>query len=396
MTIALLLAFFLGSPVQAQPPSPGLDGAVVDEYGHPVPETEIRMESQDEAKTVHRTRADAGGRFRLTLAPGTYELLATRSGFAPALEGVAVRGFKKRDEVRLTLRRGRSLTGLVTDEQGRPVDGAEVELTRTRGGQGLYGLPEEGAGFYRACTGPDGRFEVRGLPTDWFAIRIEHPDFAPLIKTGLGVPDGLGPQETGTLVLQAGRRLEGIVVDPQGQPLPQTKLWLREPRAPREMEDLFPQRRPLQVTGTDGRFFIPHLQERKGQTLYACRKGLVAYELKLGEIPAEPLRIVLGVSPRLSGRVMDEAGAPIPGALIEARLTSIHPSGVVLDIDHPCPETGASPNARTDREGRFILEPMLPGTFDLQASADGFATGLLRKGAEIRQGEAAEDLEIVL
>jgi Carboxypeptidase regulatory-like domain len=273
----------------------------------------------------------------------------------------------------LVTEKDRSITGTITDLAGRPVRGAKVELTRTPGG--LPSCPcfrDEKQEIYHASTSPTGRFEVRGLPASWFDLRIDHPDFAPLTWRGIATPDAAGPVNLGRLVLDAGRKLEGIVVDGEGRPLANTAIWIRSAEPlwgkPLQAEDsAFIRRGPRQVTGADGKFSIPHLEKTK-VTLYACRRDS-RFMQPLDEPLPQPFRIVLPSFGRVPGRIVDPEGRPVSGARVSAGIVGVAPSDVIDSYD-PCPQTG--PSASTDAEGRFVLESIAQGVFGVWASAEGF------------------------
>ncbi|HEV2843716.1 MAG TPA: carboxypeptidase-like regulatory domain-containing protein, partial [Thermoanaerobaculia bacterium] len=196
----------------------------------------------------------------------------------------------------------------------------------------------------------------------------------------------------GTFELATGLTVEGVVVDSQGRPLPDTALWLRPWKGD---EKLFLRQGPRHVTGPDGRFSIAHLETGKEWTLYACRKGHPEVVMKVSELAPEPLRIVLAPARRLTGKVIDPDGKPIPGANVTAGLAGEYP-GDLVDTGRPhCSGDHRFPQAYTDREGRFVLEPLRSGFYDLQAAAEGWLEtehGRL----EVRDGREPEEVEIVL
>ncbi|HEY2292255.1 MAG TPA: carboxypeptidase-like regulatory domain-containing protein, partial [Thermoanaerobaculia bacterium] len=289
----------------------------------------------------------------------------------------------------------RSITGTVTDPAGRPLPGAEIELTRALGGfpaccGSLHDQEHQEA--HHARTGPTGRFEVRGLPASWFDPRIDHPDFAPLTRNGINVPDAAGAVDVGRLTLDAGRKVDGIVVDGEGRPRAGTAIWIRSTERGSEGYP-FIRRGPRQVTGADGRFSI-HVEPKGLFELYACGRDRSRLIQTLDETP-NPLWIVLPASGHVPGRVVDPEGRPVPGARVSAAMEAVGPPSDVIDLYNPCPQTNSNALATTDAKGRFVLEPIAQGVFWVWVSADNFAP-YLQKGAQLGGTGGLRNLDVVL
>src|SRR5262249_47260874 len=121
----------------------------------------------------------------------------------------------------VVLSRGLTLRGLVKDENAAPVAGAELELLRAmnfQGGRRGSGVMMSFIGpgnIHRRTTGPDGRFEFKGLTAGDYTLQVK--------KTGLGgegvdrVKVAEGPEgEPLQVVLRAGAVISGYVRDKSG------------------------------------------------------------------------------------------------------------------------------------------------------------------------------------
>jgi hypothetical protein len=76
--VVLLLALLVARPVAAQG-NAILRGVVVDESnGSPIKGATVQV-----GESGPSTKTDAGGLFKLTVKPGTYELRASQTGFSP-------------------------------------------------------------------------------------------------------------------------------------------------------------------------------------------------------------------------------------------------------------------------------------------------------------------------
>jgi len=74
-------------------------------------------------------------------------------------------------------------------------------------------------------------------------------------------------------------------------------------------------------------------------------------------LPVEPVTLVLPRALRLAGRVLDEAGLPVPGAIVD-------------NWSSPFPYE--NPSGTTDAEGRFALAIEAAGSLQLGVEAEGF------------------------
>lgn len=143
---------------------------------------------------------------------------------------------------------GGTYWGIVVDTAGRPVEGARVLLVRYESGTGVT-FPRfrpDGSDFDPARvarigdyhvsgetrTGPDGRFDVTaGTPRDEVRMVVAWSDeHAPAYAFTSA------PEQEVRVVVSAGGRLEGTVVDPRGQPVAGAlvEIFLQQP-APRAL-----------------------------------------------------------------------------------------------------------------------------------------------------------------
>jgi protocatechuate 3,4-dioxygenase beta subunit len=169
-----------------------------------VPVLLVSFDQGGRRRTVARARTDHEGRYRLTgAAPGRYQvvpsapvfILPDATGFAPGRTLLLGAGDAVGD-VDFRLTRGGVITGRVTDADGQPVVGEQVQLTRAdktqaearasgvmsinrnstddRGVYRIYGLA---AGRYRVSVGHDTETGlVRMGPARRFYRRTFHPD----------------------------------------------------------------------------------------------------------------------------------------------------------------------------------------------------------------------------
>lgn len=386
-------------PVLALTPAPALRGTVVDGNGRPLAGAEVSLSRRDEADAwearhdAHRARSAAAGTFRVPglASGGSYDVLVTFPGHAPVLLPVTIPKTGSPLALDVVLSRGRTAYGAVQDGGGRPVEGARVELVRSRVGCTAAGTepPLAEDGLYRSTTSKDGRFDIPSLPPGWFDLRIEGDGFAPLERTGVEIPAGAGLLDLGRLFVERGIVLAGRVVDPEGQPLSGAEVWV-VPNAPRDWTAYY-REGPAAVSGPDGQFTLADLPREGRIGLDVCREGFLAESRTIRDLDMEPLRIVLDPAVRIAGRVADPTGAPVAGAQIRAWLSGESPDRPVSI--RPCRLLDAS--AETDAEGRFSLEALPPGWWTVRAEAPGWLSAETER-RQILAGAGLEGMEIVL
>ena len=282
------------------------------------------------------------------------------------------------------------VVGVVVDGKGRPVADAKIEMTRTPGGFPTVCGCSQDQEIYRARTGPDGRFAVRGLTVSWFELRIDHPAFAPLTRKGVVVPDAAGAVDLGRLTLDTGRKLDGIVVDGEGRPLANTALWIgvrnpgRATRFSSEARD-----RSREPTGSS-RFPSRRWGASKSMPAGATAPGSCGRSTGSAAFSDRPALLWTRSRPDSA----DAEGHPVPGARVSAGMY-VGPPSDVIDSYNPCPQTDSSPSSVADAEGRFVLEPIAQGVFGVWASADGFVPNE-QQGVELGGASGPRSLDIVL
>ncbi|HZH16239.1 MAG TPA: carboxypeptidase regulatory-like domain-containing protein [Archangium sp.] len=270
-----------------------------------------------------RATTDAQGNFRLEgLEAGAFVLWAER-GEDAGLRGEVAAGS---EHVEVRLGPGRTFSGGVYDEQGRPAAGALVTTLQRDAGR-----------FVETSTDEEGRFLLGPLPWGRYDVLVSK---AGLVPARL-MPDTLerGPVQ---VTLPAPRRISGQVTDERG-PVPGVTV---------EAEG--GTRVPPSVTDARGHFRLEGLCPGKYvlTASHAERFARQQVSLETG-LDKESAVLVLGDSVRLSGRVTGSSGQPLEGALV-----------IVFADAPPWRE-----ETRTDARGGFLFERLVAGKYTVMALA---------------------------
>jgi hypothetical protein len=220
------------------------------------------------------------------------------------------------------------VAGRIFDPEGRPVPGAWVEAARGE-----------------AESDDAGRFRMTGLvPGTTVSLAVQ----APGLRGGLAsvrVP----PEGKATRVeIHLGRAaaLDGRLTDAAGRPIASASVTLQEPPSPRTLTD------------DDGRFHLDGLAPGRREAV-ALRLGGRPLARAAVDLREGPNRLDLTAPPGLpiSGRVVDEQGAPVPAARLFLEGEDPEDRWLAVGAD----------------DGTFLLPGLREGDYRLSVLAAGFA-----------------------
>lgn len=339
-------------------------GTVVDaRTGTPVPSVEVVFRGDTGEQTV---QAGTDGRYSITLARGRYRAFVRDETVLsvgrpegprlPTLPSADVAGVPDEalmpivvavsdaDAVDLSVVRGGTITGQVTDTRGRPIPGAAV---RARGGAWRPAL-----GTDIAETDAAGRFELH-LPAGGYVLEATHEQFAGVAGSSVRINLPAGAKVASALALTAGCVIAGHVIDAKGRPSSDGAIEQRWGTTDLEFG-------PAGRVESDGTFRWVTTEEREvtlrawpwksppsQSRTFSCRDGArftdVVFTLQ-------------DRSPDIEGTLVDEHGAPVPFAFVD--LAPQSPGGI-------------GQQERTDAEGHWQVFNMPAGSYRISASAPG-------------------------
>jgi protocatechuate 3,4-dioxygenase beta subunit len=335
-------------------PEAWIQGMVIrDPNGQPIIGADVRI-SRTESGVIYgfdSATSDPAGRFYFRGIPEGDFWVGAVPSHGPGMDWVGwpvsirTQAGEVTTDVKLELSQGGVLEVKVVDSQGIPVEAAGVTVFK-RGGSGLAQSSSDTKGLCRIHL-PAGAYHVGDV-----AKRGFH-SYEPSIFFDIEQGQTIRREMT----LKKADRIEGIVVDEAGNPVPDVRLAL------------MPSQTEAVLSDRHGRFTMTWVkryddQNRPDDNTYE----LIAMDLKGGRAGAlkmqehmEGLRLELKPGVTITGTVVDSEGKPRERAMISSWLRG-DSWGMNL-----------SPNKRllTDRSGRFAIRCVLPDrtcTVNVQAN----------------------------
>lgn len=350
-----------------------ISGRVTDEAGKPLADARIRATGglgfeEEDVLFYAEAKSAADGSYSIPNAPvGSGGLSARAAGYSPSRQPAV----QRRTIVNLTLKKGGTIRGIVTDPAGKPADGATV-IT------GSLAAKTDSAGAYELAAVPPGAREVEAFWKEDLAARRDTVH----VKKGETVDAPLrlakAASVTGSVVDEKTRRpLAGVRVSASS-----ASFFRGDARSRRARTD------------GKGRFRIPGLGPRR-YTLNASKTDYLPVTMPgivAAVSPPESVAIALQRAAAVSGRVTDETGAPVPGARVRfARDSNVR----ALVRGGPAAFLGR-PGVTTGPDGAFRMRGLgAEKNLTLEAAKTGWVTAK-RHGLTLRAGEVMKDVTLVL
>jgi len=252
-----------------------------------------------------------------------------------------------------------SYAGLVLDAEGEPAADAQIRLI-DRGGAERALIPQETDTWQSA---EDGTFEFTA--PDGALLESRHPE----LGRGRGRVD-FGVQASKRLTIQLttdplpgqlSARIAGRV-EADGTPLPDVAVFANpRPDNPADpAEQLHPHRHA--ISDAEGRFVIEGLDVGP-HSLFARAPGYAAARDR-AEAPADDVVLVMGSEALVEGTVKDATtGAPLASSTV-----------VVERETGPLSRQRVATATTFGSDGRFVVRGLAAGSYEISATAHGYAT----------------------
>lgn len=337
---------------------------------------------------------DRQGRYAIDLVAGVYDLSAQAEGLASAtIEGIEVESATTRD---LELAPAAALLGSVRADDGTPVQGAVVTL----GADEIQSLSR------RAVSDAKGAFRLGPLIAGSYRVGVGAAGFLPFISE----PVEIRPPAEARLevALSRGALVRGKVIDATGRPVRSARIQVTVVGP-----DGLPRLHSQEVADSAARFLVAggELGVTRGHVPFpseATQAGRAfasgaAGEFRISGLPAgratvsaqhpdfaeaqaarvdlrldhqSDVTLVLRHGAEVAGRILDEAGYPLPGALVRARV-----------------EDRTARTALADEHGDYLLAGAV-GRVHLEADLDGYLPA--GQKIDLADGDRLDHVDLVL
>jgi|GEM_PF-6111359 len=362
------------STANAETAGPPATVRVVDTSGAPVAAAAVLVHANRGARgePIARVAADANGVAEIECVPRRFSLVAEAEGF------VCVRGLEgtleeqlATDDAELVLAPAASVSGVVVDHSGAPIEGATVEIRahdimdRTTSAPGVHRF---GLGGARTRSTSDGAFELGPVAAREHRVVAWASGYTR--ASVKAQPDG--PVR---IVLDAGLALTGTVFEADGTPAVGAVV----------------RGGPGQSVGratTDegGRYTLTGFDrgERDPNAAIQVSGGLdepspyllVLHDGHAVEVvqpvrPADPPAVQdvrLDPGEVIAGRVLDANDAPVANAKVRVEGSNEVDAGYVTDRRITWEYTAGIADTTTDADGRFAFDRLYAGLWSVQAS----------------------------
>ncbi|HEV8582481.1 MAG TPA: carboxypeptidase-like regulatory domain-containing protein [Thermoanaerobaculia bacterium] len=352
-------------------PGVRIEGRVADAAGRPLAGAGAWLTEGDRAQagTLRQrepdARTDEAGHFAVAdLTRGRrVNVLVAREGYVPSwvagVEAPTVR------PLAVVLEPASRLRGRVEDASGEPVPGASVRLRPAPPPPGTVGLePRRSDNTEDVQAGHDGTFTFAEVAPGAVTLEASAEGFVPPDPVEVRVPPG-GEVQDVVLVLGRGAGVSGWITA-GGEPVAGAHVRSGPAQAESDAEGRY---RLVGVPPGLKALVLSH-PAYKGRTQWV--------DVQPGENRVD---LTLEKGATVSGRVVDEAGAPRLGAELTLKNRSERgPRGY---------------RASSGPDGRFEILAVADGSFDLEAEAEGFALAVHPAVVEVA-GRDVGGLEVVL
>ncbi len=339
-----------------------LAGKVVGPDGSPVPKARVSVRPQASAsggdsaivrENEQEVETDAAGKFSFdSLTAGQHTVTVSHEELAAAqLRDVTV----PQENLEIALNAGAAVMGKVTDSQGNPVDGVRMSV------QDVGSVTKE------AITADDGTYVLRPLsvkPINKKQVQAEKEGWArPEPQTASLVEDTATEVN---FVLVRNARVEGTVKDSWGKPIEGARVFV---------EKMITKENPVSrflgncVTNTQGAFDLPTIVPSTAVRLvvehpYYTNWSSEPFDINAGDNLADTV-VTLETGASITGEVVNEEGAKLAKADVKA----------VKPGDPDTRDFLGGNSAKTDEQGRFTLQGLGSGRYEIVARVAGYLEG---------------------
>ncbi|MEO8191282.1 MAG: carboxypeptidase regulatory-like domain-containing protein [Acidobacteriota bacterium] len=351
-----------------------LSGRVVDDEGKPVAGARVRASgtdffSEQDAVTLSETKTGPNGVFVMEDAPDGFSTIAAG---APGFVRASLVQMDPKADVKLTLKRGGTIRGIVVDPAGKPAAGAIV-ISDDQGAE----------------SAADGSFRLVGLEPGVRSVQaVWKEDFA-VRRDNLRVRRG--QEVEAPLRLGRAASIAGIVIDESSRkPVAGARLSASSGGM------AFARRRTERSVRADakGKFRLNGLAARP-YAVTASREGYLSSSINgISASTAAPgtVSLALAKAAAVAGKVIDEKGQPVAGAAVRFGAEG----GIRSFVRRGPAAFAGGQGASSAADGTFRLRNLAAGrNMILEAAKPGYAE-TRHPGVTLKTGETLVNVSLIL
>lgn len=307
------------------------------------------------------------------LPPGYFSFSATAKGYGRAGAERLLTPETKLEPVEIRLGRGYSLTGRVTDGDGKPVEGTVILTPSVSGFRW-------GISFLRHTTPVDeeGKYALSGLTPGSFQVLVTRPESPPWPAGRISVP----PMEEYDIDVGGSAVLEGTVANEKGQPVAgaEVRAAVYNVRGGQYFG-------ATAESGEDGVYRLAGLPAGTLGSLQVICDGYARYPPP--GTPGDALPLTAGSTTRFDVKL--SRGISVTGTLTKAPDGAPVGGARVAAIPRGAWGQASWTEATTDEAGSYRLASLAPGEYGIYVQAEGLTQPEFPNPWSVQQGRGTLD-----
>ncbi len=209
-----------------------------------------------------------------------------------------------------------SMSGIVCDEEGKPISGTKIQLKKTGKEKSKSSYSIDHRHLFIQTADSSGKFEIKDLSPGDYKITFANDKY---VKTTQKVTIKDTPMGETTVVLKKGLKISGMVLEADGKPASGLSVSLSEDRSGSDL-DFYERTFKYSELNEDGSFCFDGLPDGKFDIMISSPGAFTGKETSMEDVRAgtEEILICLAKDIEINGIVLDESGELVTGASVTA------------------------------------------------------------------------------